>query len=180
MTQSEDEDDDDDDEDEDEDEDEQDEDTEGALTVEIADDDDREEEDDHDGTHLTSVGPLRRTQPSIYFPTIHDVRGHGPISTADDPDLDIDVDIGIGIGLDTGTDLDADADADAEPSLGYLDGALSFIAAERERARWSARYGTGVGDGERKWRRVTGMYLFPSLSLPPPFIHSITNTRRVE
>jgi hypothetical protein len=140
--------------DEDEDEEEED-DTEAALTVEIADDDDREH--NHDDTQL------RRTQ--IYLGDDH---GHQiPISTSDDPDLDMDVDIGIGIELDT--------DADAEPSLGYLDGALSFIAAERERARWSARHGVAVGEGERKWRRLIGMYLFPFFSFIPYLTHAESN-----
>lgn len=53
----------------------------------------------------------------------------------------------------------------ASPSLGYLDEALSFIAAERERARWSALHGIGTGVGlgfreEGEWMHVIGIY-FP-------------------
>jgi hypothetical protein len=132
------------------------EDTEGARTVEIADDDDEEDERDHDDTHLASVGstPLR-TQPSPHSPIEEDDRDLGhevPISVhVLNDDLDIDID---------------DADTDAFPSLGYLDEALSFIAAERERARWSAFYGTGAGTGgvslgvreEGEWMHVIGMY----------------------
>ena len=136
-------------------------DTEGSRTVEIADDDDDDrEEGDHDGTHLASVGsttsPLR-TQCSPHSPIVgddHDPGHEVPISLHDGPDEGIDIDI------------DTDADTDAFPSLGYLDEALSFIAAERERARWCAFHSPGVGTGglslgvreEGEWMHVIGMY----------------------
>ena len=135
------------------------EDTEGSRTVEIADDDDDEE--DHDDTHLASVGsttsPLR-TQPSPHSPIEGDDHHPGhevPISLpTEDIDITIDIDIG------------TDADTDASPSLGYLDEALSFIAAERERVRWSAYHGSAASAGglnigvreEGEWMHVIGLY----------------------
>ena len=164
-------------------------DTEGARTVEIADDDDdiAGEERDHDNTHLASVGsttsPLR-TQPSLVGDDDDDDReqdddpGHEvPIShigVGEEIDIDIDIDIDIG----------TNADTDASPSLGYLEEALSFIAAERERARWSAlhSYGIGIGAGlreqeeeEGEWMHVIGMYILLQLAR-----EAKTKTRRVE
>jgi len=145
---------DDDDEQEEENEDE-DEDTEGSRTVEIAD----EEDGDHDGTHLASVdsttSPLR-TQPSPHSPIGGDDRDLGHVGPTED------VDIAIHIGI-------SNANTNVSPSLGYLDEALSFIAAERERARWSAFNGAGVSPGglslgireEGEWMHVIGMcFLF--------------------
>ncbi|KAJ6551816.1 hypothetical protein B0H19DRAFT_179430 [Mycena capillaripes] len=55
-------------------------------------------------------------------------------------------------------DLDLD-----QPSLGLLDGALSFIAAER--ARWNAQREAGATANEGAWKHVVGMCTFSFLRL---------------
>jgi hypothetical protein len=51
-----------------------------------------------------------------------------------------------------------DLDLDPQPSLGLLDGALSFIAAER--ARWTAQREADVAANEGAWKHVVGACRF--------------------
>jgi hypothetical protein len=49
-----------------------------------------------------------------------------------------------------------DLDLDPQPTLGLLDGALNFIAAER--ARWNAQREAGATVNEGAWKHVVGVY----------------------
>jgi hypothetical protein len=158
---------------------EEDEDTEGARTVEIADDDD--EEGDLEA-RLASVGSTTspvRTQPSPHSPIVGDDHDSDhAVSVIASEDIDIGIDIGIGI------DADPSASPSPGPSLGYLDEALSFIAAERERARWSALHGAGASvrvsvKEEGEWMYVIGMYMNSFFCFSLLFCYC-TKTRRVE
>ena len=71
------------------------------------------------------------------------------------------VDLDIEVEMDE-LDVQGEEEGGEEPSLGYLDQALSFIAAER--AKLDAQRAAGVANSVKSgWKRVIGMYLRSSL-----------------
>ena len=82
------------------------------------------------------------------------------VSSLDDDDLaqDTSVDLDIGVEMEE-LDVPGEEEGGEQPSLGYLDQALSFIAAER--ARLDAQRASGVGNSVKGgWGRVIGMCVF--------------------
>jgi len=144
--------------------------TEGARSVVIEHDMDGEEAEVEDEDEDEDAGSSALSNPIGGRVSIHDADVLSPFKTQapllDDDDLaqgayvDLDVEVEM---EDLVVQGEGEGEGGEQPSLGYLDQALSFIAAERVRldAQRAAGVGTSVKGG---WRHVIGMY-----SRSPPF-----------
>lgn len=112
-------------------------DTEGARSVEIETVIDEDDDDEQD-TRLGAASSLMLRYP------LSPLRTQPSMGESSAPDLELD---------------DLDMDMEFQPSLGYLDEALNFIASER--ARLDAQRNAGAEANMDAWKHVIGIYFIP-------------------